>query len=148
VGQRQLICIARVLLRRPKILILDEATASVDNDTDALIQKMVRVNFSSCTTLTIAHRLHTILDSDRVLVIDGGLVAEFDTPRALFEREGSIFHGMCAAAGITDVSSFSYKAASTGGGGGAAPGRRGDETLGGATVNDVSVTVASKSENI
>ena len=82
-GQRQLICIARALLRKPKILVLDEATASIDNDTDTLIQTMVRNRFQKCTVLTIAHRLHTIIDSDKVLVLDSGNLAEFDAPSSL-----------------------------------------------------------------
>jgi len=93
-GQRQLICIARSVLRKPKILIMDEATASIDNSTDALIQKMVRENFSNSTVLTIAHRLNTIMDSDRVLVLDNGRLAEFDTPAKLMSDKSSIFYGM------------------------------------------------------
>ncbi|KAL3808375.1 hypothetical protein ACHAXA_005346 [Cyclostephanos tholiformis] len=92
-GQRQLLCIARSLLRKPKILVMDEATASIDNTTDAAIQQMIRENFASATVLTIAHRLHTIMDSDRVLVLDDGNVAEFDSPSALISR-GGIFASM------------------------------------------------------
>ncbi|KAL3794688.1 hypothetical protein ACHAW5_009753 [Stephanodiscus triporus] len=92
-GQRQLLCIARSLLRKPKILVMDEATASIDNTTDAGIQKMIRENFASATVLTIAHRLHTIMDSDRVLVLDDGKVAEFDSPSVLISR-GGIFASM------------------------------------------------------
>merc|ERR1712071_338930 len=93
-GQKQLLCIARSILRKPKILIMDEATASIDNSTDYLIQKMIRENFSNATVLTIAHRLNTIMDSDRVLVLDNGRVAEFDTPTNLLENSTSIFYGM------------------------------------------------------
>ena len=93
-GQRQLLCIARSLLRKPKILVMDEATASIDNATDAMIQTMIRENFTDATVLTIAHRLNTILDSDRVLVLDDGEVAEFDTPKNLIADGGSIFSGM------------------------------------------------------
>ena len=93
-GQRQLLCIARSLLRNPKVLVMDEATASIDNTTDALIQKMIRENFADATVLTIAHRLNTIMDSDRVLVLDDGRVVEFDTPEALLSRKDGYFKSM------------------------------------------------------
>jgi len=93
-GQRQLLCIARSLLRDPKILVMDEATASIDNATDAAVQRMIRENFGEATVLTIAHRLGTIMDSDRVLVLDDGRVAEFDSPEKLMETEGGIFRAM------------------------------------------------------
>ena len=82
-GQRQLLCLARALLRKPKILCLDEATASVDIQTDALIQKLIRLHFADTTIITIAHRLHTILDYDLVLVLEEGKVSEFGAPAQL-----------------------------------------------------------------
>ena len=93
-GQRQLICIARALLRTPKILVLDEATASIDNETDNMIQAMVRVNFKECTVLTIAHRLNTIIDSDRIMVMDAGLLAEIGSPVELLANEGGPFKSL------------------------------------------------------
>lgn len=94
VGQRQLLCIARVLLRNPKVLVMDESTSSVDNETDALIQRMIRDKFKDCTVLTIAHRLHTVIDSDRILVLDSGAVAQFDTPGKLVANSKGLFSGL------------------------------------------------------
>ncbi|XP_038617354.1 multidrug resistance-associated protein 7 [Tachyglossus aculeatus] len=91
-GQRQLLCLARALLTDAKILCIDEATASVDQQTDRLIQQTIRQRFADKTVLTIAHRLNTILDSDRVLVLQAGKVAEMDTPAALCSRPDSIFY--------------------------------------------------------
>ncbi|VVC94160.1 unnamed protein product [Leptidea sinapis] len=91
VGQRQLVCLARAILRSNQILIMDEATANVDPQTDELIQKTIRHIFSSCTVLTIAHRLNTIMDSDRVLVMNKGEVAEFDHPYTLLLNPNSLF---------------------------------------------------------
>ncbi|KPM05248.1 ABC transporter sub-family C-like protein 3, partial [Sarcoptes scabiei] len=94
VGQRQLICLARALLRKTKILVLDEATAAVDLETDSLIQETIKQSFNDCTILTIAHRLNTILDYDRILVLNGGKIAEFDSPENLLSNSSSIFYSM------------------------------------------------------
>lgn len=94
VGQRQLVCLARAILRANKILMMDEATANVDPQTDKLIQTTIREKFKSCTVLTVAHRLNTVIDSDRVLVMDSGSVVEFDHPYKLLEKPGGVFRGM------------------------------------------------------
>ncbi|XP_061601976.1 canalicular multispecific organic anion transporter 1 [Cololabis saira] len=100
VGQRQLLCLARALLRKSRILILDEATAAVDLETDDLIQNTIRKEFSHCTVLTIAHRLHSIMDSSRVMVLDAGKIVEFDSPSNLLEKRGH-FYAMAKDAGIS-----------------------------------------------
>jgi ABC-type multidrug transport system fused ATPase/permease subunit len=92
-------CLARAILNKNKILVLDEATANVDVLTDELIQRKIRELFKSCTVLTIAHRLDTILDSDKILVMDKGACAEYDSPRALIEDESSLFTKLTRAMG-------------------------------------------------
>uniref|UniRef100_F6THJ3 ABC transporter domain-containing protein n=3 Tax=Monodelphis domestica TaxID=13616 RepID=F6THJ3_MONDO len=99
VGQRQLVCLARALLRKSQILVLDEATAAIDLETDDLIQTTIRTQFEACTVLTIAHRLNTIMDYTRVLVLDKGMIAEFDSPANLIAARG-IFYGMAKDAGL------------------------------------------------
>ncbi|NXO03084.1 MRP7 protein, partial [Rhinopomastus cyanomelas] len=91
VGQRQLVCLARALLTQAKVLCIDEATASVDQKTDQLLQQTIRQHFANRTVLTVAHRLNTILDSDRVLVMQAGRVAELDSPTCLSQKDGSLF---------------------------------------------------------
>ncbi|XP_073153667.1 ABC transporter C family member 4-like isoform X2 [Henckelia pumila] len=86
VGQRQLLCLGRVMLKRSRLLFMDEATASVDSYTDGVIQKIIREDFKSCTIISIAHRIPTVMDCDRVLVIDAGRAKEFDRPSHLLER--------------------------------------------------------------
>lgn len=94
VGQKQLICLARALLQRNKILVIDEATANVDPRTDALIQKTIQTEFKECTVITIAHRLNTIIDSDRIGVISKGKMIEIDSPKNLLSNPVSTFYGI------------------------------------------------------
>lgn len=103
VGQRQLLSLARALLRRSKILVLDEATAAVDVRTDALIQKTIREEFKSCTMLIIAHRLNTIIDCDRILLLDAGQVLEYDTPEVLLQKEETAFSRMVQSTGAANA---------------------------------------------
>ncbi len=88
-GERQLFCLARALLKKSTILLLDEATASVDQATDEFIQERIRVDFKDCTVIAIAHRLETIMDYDKVLVLGGGRILEYGTPRELLDNQAS-----------------------------------------------------------
>lgn len=99
-GQRQLMALARALVRGSQIIVCDEATSSVDMETDRKIQQTMASAFRGKTLLCIAHRLRTIIDYDRICVMDAGRIAELDTPLRLFEKDGGIFHGMCERSGI------------------------------------------------
>lgn len=91
VGQRQLFCLGRALLKKSSILVLDEATASIDSATDGILQKIITHEFKQRSIVTIAHRIHTVIDSDLVLVLSDGRIAEYDSPARLLERENSFF---------------------------------------------------------
>lgn len=110
VGQLQLLCFARAMLQRPKILILDEATANCDAETDAKVQQHVRSYFSECTLLVIAHRLNTIMDSDRILVMDSGKVAELAPPLVLLSNPRSIFSELVNATGAVSAAALRKQA--------------------------------------
>lgn len=102
VGQRQLLSIARALLTPSRILVLDEATAAVDVQTDKIIQETIRTEFKDRTILTIAHRLNTIMDSDKIVVLEQGRVAEFDSPQKLLADPSSMFHSLCERGGFLE----------------------------------------------
>lgn len=99
-GQRQLMCLGRALLKRSKVICIDEATANVDHETDELIQRTLQTQFTECTVITVAHRLETILDSDRILVMSKGRSVDFDTPDVLRKRDG-LFSDLLRAANLT-----------------------------------------------
>lgn len=106
VGQRQLVCLARAILRRNRILIIDEATANVDPRTDELIQKTIRDKFRECTVLTIAHRLNTIIDCDRILVLDAGRIHAYDQPYILLQDTKGIFFKMVQQTGKQEAAAL------------------------------------------
>lgn len=101
-GQRQLICLARALLKKNRIVFMDEATASVDFETDEAIQKTIASAFSECTVLCIAHRLRTVIEYDKILVLDQGEIVEFASPLELLEIPDSVFSRMCENSGEYD----------------------------------------------
>lgn len=98
-GQRQLLAMARALLRRTRLILMDEASSAVDLRTDALIQRTVRAGFKDATVITIAHRLATVVRADKVLVLERGKVVEFGEPLELMQKEGGVFRGMCEKSG-------------------------------------------------
>lgn len=106
IGQRQLICLARAILRKDRILVLDEATANVDPKTDALIQRTIRERFVNSTVLTVAHRLRTVMDSDRIVVMDGGRIVEFDEPHVLLEKPNGALRHMVSTTGQLEAESL------------------------------------------
>ncbi|KAI9186589.1 hypothetical protein LWI28_018865 [Acer negundo] len=105
-GQRQLVCLGRVLLKKSKVLVLDEATASVDTATDNLIQQTLRQHFTDCTVITIAHRITSVLESDMVLLLSHGLIEEYDSPTKLLEDKSSSFAQLVAEYSVRSNSSF------------------------------------------
>ncbi|XP_057310596.1 ATP-binding cassette sub-family C member 4-like [Hydractinia symbiolongicarpus] len=100
VGERQLLCLARALLKKNKIIVIDEATANVDVETDSLIQQTIREKFKECTVLTVAHRLNTVIDSDRVMVLEDGNIMEFDEPYDLLQNKSGYFRKLVDQVGL------------------------------------------------
>jgi len=109
-GQRQLICMARALVRKPKVLLMDEATASIDELTDHLIQKMIKTEFKETTVITIAHRLNTIIQYDKILVLDQGKIAEFEDPANLLDKGSGYFAKLVKENGPEFESKMKYLA--------------------------------------
>ncbi|XLR29255.1 hypothetical protein S83_057155 [Arachis hypogaea] len=105
-GQRQLVCLGRVLLKKSKILVLDEATASVDTATDNLIQQTLKLHFADSTVITIAHRITSVLDSNMVLLLHQGVIEEYESPSKLLEDRCSSFSQLVAEYSTRSKSSF------------------------------------------
>lgn len=94
-GQKQLICLARAAISKCKILVLDEATANMDAETDQKLHRIIKETFTECTVISITHRLSSVFYCDKVLVLDCGLVVEFDNPNDLYKNNNSKFYKMC-----------------------------------------------------
>ncbi|CUG93160.1 ABC transporter, putative, partial [Bodo saltans] len=109
-GQRQLLCLARAMVRSRPLLVMDEATANVDGATDERMQEIVRTDFAHLTTITIAHRLDTIIESDKILVMDKGRLVEFDTPRKLLADRTSVFFSIASGLGEEQLSNLIMRA--------------------------------------
>lgn len=99
-GQKQLVCLARAAISKCKIVVLDEATANMDAETEKLLNKVIEEIFSDCTMLMIAHRLHSIMHCDKVMVLDSGIIVEYDSPKVLRSKVGGIFKEMCSESKI------------------------------------------------
>ena len=110
-GERQLICVARALLRKPKLLLLDEASSNIDPETDAILQKMVREEFKNCTKIIIAHRLGTVVDADSILVLEAGLVTEHASPKELLDNPESHLSTLVDSMGETSAAELRERAA-------------------------------------
>jgi ATP-binding cassette subfamily C (CFTR/MRP) protein 4 len=103
VGQRHFLCLVRAMLKKSTIIVLDEATSNVDLETDELIQSSIRKKFKNCTVLTIAHRVNTVIDSDKILVMDDGLVVEFGQPYQLLQNREGFFYRYLKKGGVQAV---------------------------------------------
>lgn len=109
-GTQQLICLARAMLNPSPILLLDEATAALDSDTNAAVSEVLKKHFSHRTIFTIAHRLDTIIESDRILTVSAGVVAEYDRPDVLLDNTESIFRELCMNTGAAQFNILAAKA--------------------------------------
>lgn len=109
-GTQQLICLARAMLNPSPILLLDEATAALDSDTNAAVNEVLKRHFADRTIFTIAHRLDTIIESDRILTVSAGVVAEYDRPDLLLDNPESIFYELCMNAGQAQFNALAAKA--------------------------------------